>query len=89
MQGGKRDTGGPTNRAVMLGALPATITPTPEDTRLAQKASQQLAKLLQGRKKNVRFRIQPTDKPDETVTLPLSILRLLAASSARWPKAIL
>ncbi len=64
--------------AVMLGAFPATITPTPEDTRLAQKASQQLAKLLQGRKKNVRFRIQPTDQPDETVTLPLSILRLLA-----------
>ena len=64
--------------AVMLGAFPATITPTPEDTRLAQKASQQLAKLLQGRKKNVRFRIQPTDQPDQTVTLPLSILRLLA-----------
>jgi excisionase family DNA binding protein len=64
--------------AVMLGAFPATTTPTPEDTRLAQKASQQLAKLLQGRKKNVRFRLQPTDQPDETVTLPLSILRLLA-----------
>ena len=47
--------------ATLLSEFPATVTPTPDDTRLAQESSRRLAKLLGARKKNVRFRIQPDD----------------------------
>lgn len=62
----------------MLSEFPQTVTPTPEDTRLAQESSRKLAKLVGMRKKDVRLRIRPDDKPEETITLPLSALRLLA-----------
>jgi excisionase family DNA binding protein len=63
--------------ASMLSELPDTVTPTPDDTRIAQESSRRLAKRLGARKKNVRFRIQPDDEPAETIAIPLAAFRLL------------
>jgi hypothetical protein len=72
--------------AHMLCELPETVTPTVDDTRLAQESSPRpdqlgeprLAKLVGPMKKNVRFRIQPDDEPEESIVIPLSAFRLLA-----------
>ncbi|HEY8506573.1 MAG TPA: helix-turn-helix domain-containing protein [Gemmataceae bacterium] len=64
--------------ATKLSELPEPVTPTPDDTRLAQESSRRLAKLLGGRKKRVRFRIRPDDGPEEAIAIPLPALRLLA-----------
>lgn len=63
--------------AAMLNEFPDTVTPTPDDTRIAQESSRRLVKLLGAQKKNVRFRIQPDNEPEETVRIPLAALRLL------------
>ncbi len=63
--------------AAMPGELPDTVTPTPDDTRVAQEASRRLGRLLRARKKNVRFRIRRDDEPEETVAIPLPAIRLL------------
>jgi excisionase family DNA binding protein len=62
----------------MLSEFPETVTPTPDDTRLAQESSRKLAKMLAARKKNVRFRIRPDDAAEETVAIPIPAFRLLA-----------
>lgn len=65
--------------ATLLNDLPETVTPSPADTMLAQESSRLLAKILGGRKKNaLPIHIQQDDEPDETITIPLSAVRLLA-----------
>lgn len=64
--------------ATTLSDFPETVTPTADDTRLAQESSRRLAKLLGARKKNVRIRIQPDDEPEEIIAIPLPAFRLLA-----------
>src|SRR5579872_6501530 len=65
--------------ANLINDLPETVTPSPADMKLAQESSCRLAKILGARKKNVRFRIQQDDEPEETIALPLPVVRLLAA----------
>ena len=72
--------------ATLLSEFPGTVTPTPDDTRLAQESSRRLARLLGARKKNVRFRIQPDDEPEETIAIPLPAFRLLAEILAEMAK---
>jgi len=65
--------------ATSLSEFSETVTPTPDDTRLAQESSRLLAR-LRGAKKgkgNVRLRIQQDDEPEETVAIPLAAFRLL------------
>jgi excisionase family DNA binding protein len=64
--------------ATILSEFPETVTPTPDDSRLAQESSRRLAKLLGARKKSLRLRIQPDDEPGETIAIPLPAFRLLA-----------
>jgi len=72
--------------ATLLSEFPGTVTPTPDDTRLAQESSRRLARLLGARKKNVHFRIQPDDEPEETIAIPLPAFRLLAEILAEMAK---
>jgi len=64
--------------STLLSSLPETVTPSPADTQLAQESSRRLAKILGARKKNVRFRIQPDNEPEEAIAIPMSAFRLLA-----------
>ncbi len=63
--------------ATRLSEFPDTVTPTPDDTRIAQESSRRLAKLLGSSKKNVRFHIQPDGESQETIPIPLVASRLL------------
>jgi len=64
--------------ATRLSDFPETITPTPDDTILAEQSSRQLARFVAAKpKKPLRFRIQPEDAPEETVSIPASAFRLL------------
>lgn len=61
-----------------LSDLPETVTPTPDETVLAQECSRRLARFVGTRLvKPLRFRIQSEDAPEETVSLPASAFRLL------------
>src|SRR5258708_36114080 len=62
----------------VLSEFPETVTPTPDDTRLAQESSRRLAKLVGARGKSLRLRIQPDDEPEEAIAIPLPAFRLLA-----------
>jgi excisionase family DNA binding protein len=62
----------------LLNEFPEAVTPSPEDTRLAQESSRRIAKLLGARKQNLRFRIQPEDEPEETIAILLPAFRMLA-----------
>jgi excisionase family DNA binding protein len=64
--------------ATALSEFPETVTPTPDDTRLAQESSRRLVKLLGNRRKSLRLRIQPDGEPEETIAIPLPAFRLLA-----------
>lgn len=58
--------------------LPETVTPTPDETVLAQECSRRLARFVGIRLvKPLRFHIQSEDAPEETVSLPASAFRLL------------
>jgi excisionase family DNA binding protein len=70
----------------LLNEYPEAVTPSPEDTRLAQESSRRIAKLLGARKKSLRFRIQPDDEPEETIAIPLPAFRLLAEILAQMAK---
>ena len=72
--------------ATLLSEFPDAVTPTPADARMAQESSRRLAKLLGARKKNVRFRIQPDDEPEESIAIPLPAFRLLAEILAEMAK---
>ncbi len=64
--------------AALLNELPETVTPTPDDTRLAQESSRSLARVLAGKpRKPLRVRVAPDDQPEETISIPLSAFRLL------------
>ena len=61
-----------------LSDFPETVTPTPADALLAQESSRRLARFAASRsKKPLRFRIQPDDAPEETISIPASAFRLL------------
>jgi excisionase family DNA binding protein len=64
--------------ATALGELPATVTPSPADTKLAQESSRKLARLLGSKHKELRLHIQSDDEPEEAVAVPFSVFRLLA-----------
>src|SRR6516162_2276876 len=64
--------------ATLLGELPETVTPTPDDTKLAQESSRKLARMLAGkRRKSLCVRVAPDDQPEETISIPVSAFRLL------------
>ncbi|MBY0461072.1 MAG: helix-turn-helix domain-containing protein [Gemmataceae bacterium] len=56
----------------------ATVTPSPEDAKLAEESSRKLTRFLGSQKKGLRLRIQQDSEPEETVEVPLSAFRLLA-----------
>jgi excisionase family DNA binding protein len=72
--------------ATMLSEIPGTVTPTPDDTRIAVESSRRLAQLLGARKKNVRFRIQADDEAEEAIAIPLPAFRLLTEILAEMAK---
>ena len=72
--------------ATVLSELPETVTPTPDDTRIAQESSRKLAKLVGARKKKVRFRVQSDDAPGESIAIPLAAFRLLTEILAEMAK---
>lgn len=64
--------------ATLLSEFEKAVAPTPDETRLAQESSRQLARMRGKTKGNVRLRIQSENEPEETVAIPLSAFRLLA-----------
>ncbi len=65
--------------SVALSEFPATVSPSPADTKLAQESSRKLAKLLSAKqKKALHLRIQTDNEADETLAVPISAFRLLA-----------
>jgi len=55
-----------------------TVTPTPDETLLAQQSSRQLAQFVALPSKSFRrIRIQPGDAAEETISIPESAFRLL------------
>ncbi len=72
--------------ATILSEFLDTVTPTPDDTRIAQESSRRLAKLLGAPKENVQFLIQPGGEPEETIAIPLVAFRLLTEILAEMAK---
>ncbi len=62
----------------MLSHLPETITPSATDTQLAQESSRRILKVLKASKKKVRLRVQADGRGEESITIPVPALRLLA-----------
>ena len=58
--------------------FPETVTPTEADTRLARESSDRLSRLLRRRRSGLRVRVEADDKSEESLTIPLSAVRLLA-----------
>src|SRR5260221_4752712 len=66
------------NMATSLSDFPETVTPSDDDSRLAEESSRRLIKYLAAkRKKPLRVRIELDGGPDETVSMPVSAFRLL------------
>jgi excisionase family DNA binding protein len=64
--------------ATLLSEFPETVTPTPDDTRLAQESSRRLTRFLAAKpRKPLRVRIGPDDEAEETISIPVSAFRLL------------
>jgi excisionase family DNA binding protein len=64
--------------SALFGNFPETVTPTPDDALLAQESSRRLARLVASKpKKPLRFRIEPENAPEETVSIPAAAFRLL------------
>src|SRR6266404_2161661 len=65
--------------AALLNNLPEAVTPTPDDSRLAQESSRRLTRFLaKSRKRNpLRVRIGPDGEREETLSIPVSAFRLL------------
>ena len=64
--------------ATLLSDFPETITPTPDETIIAQESSRRLARFVATRRKrSLQLRIQPEDAPEESVSIPESAFRLL------------
>lgn len=64
--------------ATLLSDIPETVSPTPDETLLAQECSRRLARFVGAvSKKPLNFRIQSEDALEETVSIPASAFRLL------------
>ena len=64
--------------STILGDILETITPTPDETILAQESVRRLARFAVGtRNKPLQLRIEPEGAPDETVSIPASAFHLL------------
>src|SRR5437588_12680190 len=62
----------------LLSEFPEPVTPTPDETRLAQESSRRLAPLLAAKSgKPLRVRIARDKEPEETISIPVSAFRLL------------
>ena len=61
--------------------FPGTVTPTGDDSEIAQESSRQLAQIMGSRRgrKNLTVRVETNGKHDETVVIPASAIRLLEA----------
>ncbi len=57
--------------------IPGAGIPTEADARLARESVRQLGRILETRDAELHFRYKPDEDREETVTLPLSALRLL------------
>ena len=51
--------------------------PTEAEARMARESVQQLGRILEARDAEFHFRFQPDGDPEETMTLPLTAVRLL------------
>jgi excisionase family DNA binding protein len=64
--------------ATLLNEFPEAVTPTADDTQLAQESSRRLARVLAAKPgKPLILRITPDDEPEESISIPLSAFRLL------------
>jgi len=63
--------------ATIFGEFPDTVSPTPDDARIAQESSRTLAKLVGAAKESVQVRIQADDEPEVAITVPSAAIRLL------------
>jgi excisionase family DNA binding protein len=64
--------------AILRSEFPQTVTPTADDTQLAQESSRRLTRFLAAKPKEpLRVRISPRDEPAETISIPVSAFRLL------------
>lgn len=73
--------------ATLLSDFPEAVTPTADDTHLAQESSRLLTRLRGGTMKGtVRLRVQSDDEPEETVAIPLAAFRLLTDILAEMAK---
>jgi excisionase family DNA binding protein len=62
----------------LLSDFAETVTPTPDEARLAQESSRRLARFASAkRKKPFKLRIQQDGAPEETVSIPAAAFRLL------------
>lgn len=62
----------------LLSDVHETVTPTPDDARLAQESRRRLARLLADSPEGpLRLRVQPQNAAEETVSIPASAFRLL------------
>ena len=62
----------------LLSDFPETVTPTPDESILAQESSRRLTRFFAAQpKKPFNFRIQSEDAPEESVSIPASAFRLL------------
>src|SRR5262245_61456868 len=59
------------------GGLLGTINPSAEDARIAQESSRKLEEILRAGRTDIRIHVQPQDKPEETVSIPLPVFRIL------------
>jgi len=64
--------------ATLLSEFTETVTPTPDDTQLAQESSRRLTQFLATKsRKRLRVHIAPDDEPEEAISIPASAFRLL------------
>ena len=64
--------------ATHLSEFLETVTPTPDDTRVAEESSRRLTRFLAAKqRKPLRVRIAPDNEPEETISIPMSAFRLL------------
>jgi excisionase family DNA binding protein len=64
--------------ATSFSDLSETVTPTPDETALAQESSRRLARVVAAKpKKPLRIRIQVEGAPEETISIPVAAFRLL------------
>lgn len=61
-----------------LTEFPGTVTPTPEDSRLARESGRRLVELLARKHQELKLHIQAEDEPGEAISIPLSAYRFLA-----------